>query len=316
MAWVAKTVKFSAMRNSKYIILAFYASFLLYSCQPAEGNRTGSEYMPDMAHAITYEANTYAPYNLHTWDSASVISYREAATPRLPVAGSVPRGYAGLYLAPNADRLSQEQAALDGTIGINAIKVPMNGHAPFYYGNSEEERTRANAEIIANPYPITEAGLQRGKELYTIYCAICHGDKADGVGYLVADENTNAKYPAQPANMLLDTFLQSNNGRYYYAIMYGKNLMGAYKDKLNYEERWQVIHYIHSLQAKDKKLQYDERANTLKPSFGTPAGQLSKLAAGQSGSPAPPSNGEETSSSGGERQSDTQHSGGESGGGR
>ena len=29
--------------------------------------------------------------------------------------------------------------------------------------------------------------------------------------------------------------------------MYGKNVMGGYSDKLSYEERWQVIHYIHSL---------------------------------------------------------------------
>ena len=41
--------------------------------------------------------------------------------------------------------------------------------------------------------------------------------------------------------------------------MYGKNVMGSYKDKISYEERWQVIHYIRSLQAKDKKLEYSEQ---------------------------------------------------------
>jgi Ran GTPase-activating protein (RanGAP) involved in mRNA processing and transport len=45
--------------------------------------------------------------------------------------------------------------------------------------------------------------------------------------------------------------------------MYGKNMMGAYKDKLSYEERWQVIHYIRGLQAKEKKLAYNETENTL-----------------------------------------------------
>jgi hypothetical protein len=45
--------------------------------------------------------------------------------------------------------------------------------------------------------------------------------------------------------------------------MYGKNAMGAYKDKISYEERWQVIHYIRSLQAKALKLAYNEFENTL-----------------------------------------------------
>ncbi len=57
--------------------------------------------------------------------------------------------------------------------------------------------------------------------------------------------------------------LAASNGRYYFAIMHGKNVMGGYADKISYEERWQVIHYIRSLQAKDKKLVYNEKENTL-----------------------------------------------------
>jgi hypothetical protein len=45
--------------------------------------------------------------------------------------------------------------------------------------------------------------------------------------------------------------------------MYGKNMMGRYADKLSYKERWQVIQYIRSLQAKAKNLQYDQNTNTL-----------------------------------------------------
>ena len=60
--------------------------------------------------------------------------------------------------------------------------------------------------------------------------------------------------------------------------MYGRNVMGAYKDKISYEERWQVIHYIRSLQAKDKKLEYSEQANTLNPEFGVPGSQVQTLA--------------------------------------
>jgi hypothetical protein len=38
--------------------------------------------------------------------------------------------------------------------------------------------------------------------------------------------------------------------------------MEPYADKLSYQERWEVIHYIRSLQAGTKKLEYTAAANT------------------------------------------------------
>ena len=49
--------------------------------------------------------------------------------------------------------------------------------------------------------------------------------------------------------------------------------MGAYKDKLSFEERWNVIHYIRSLQAKELKLEYNQMANTLN-NVDRPAGEI------------------------------------------
>jgi hypothetical protein len=63
--------------------------------------------------------------------------------------------------------------------------------------------------------------------------------------------------------MIQPQFIDTTNGLYYHAIMYGKNVMGSYADKLSYEERWQVIHYIRALQAKERKLAYNENENTL-----------------------------------------------------
>jgi hypothetical protein len=96
----------------------------------------------------------------------------------------------------------------------------------------------------------------------------------------VDEANTNAKYPAAPANFLQDTFYKSSNGRFYHAIMYGKNVMGGYTDKLSYEERWQVIHYIHSLMAKEKKLEYSATANTMTNNdYDRPAAVAKQMAA-------------------------------------
>lgn len=265
------------MQRLKYSFYILIAVLVLNACKPAGGDFAGSEYMPDMAHSIAYEANVYTNYGLNTWDSASVVSLKELSIPKEPVTGTVPRGYAGVAL--DAEHASDMMSVLTGKDAVNSISVPPNGSVPYYYGDTEDERNRAIAEIIENPFPITEEGLARGEELYNVFCGICHGEKGDGLGYLAdTEKNPNAKYLAAPANFLLEEHYNASNGRYYHAIMYGKNVMGAYKDKISYEERWQVIHYIRSLQADELGLEYNQTRNTFKPEAGTPAGDIKTLA--------------------------------------
>ncbi len=240
--------------NNLILVIAIATIMFLSSCQQAGMDNPGSEFMPDMAHSIAYEANSYSYYYNNTWGSKE--DYYKMAQPRVPVKGTIPRGYAGGAGAASTD---------------NGFAMAPNGSVPYYYDDTEEERTRATNEIIDNPFPITDAGLAEGKELYSVFCATCHGEKGDGGGYLVRDDG--GKYPVQPANFLLDEFVAASNGRYYHSIMYGKNMMGGYADKLSYEERWNVIHYIHSLQAKEKKLVYSQMENTLN-GVDRPAGEM------------------------------------------
>lgn len=245
-------------KNTYQLLIALAFAVVFAACSPSDGNHAGDEYMPDMFHSIAYEANYEDYYYFNTWGEKE--EYYKIAKPRKPVMGTVPRGYAGLAQADDEKYL----AAVKGGNTLNSISTPVNGSVPYPYGNTEEERTRATAEIIQNPFPITEDGLARGKELYDIFCGICHGEKGNGIGYIVnEEENKNVKYPAQPANFLTDEFVSASNGRYYHAIMHGKNVMGAYNGKMSFEERWQVIHYIRALQAKDRKLAYSEEENTL-----------------------------------------------------
>lgn len=234
------------------LLVAVILATSLSSCTRAGGEFTGREFIPDMAHSVAFESNVYWDYTLNTWDKESVIKRRVLSEPRKPIKGTIPRGYA------NSDDSAEQY---DGSFNVNAVYIPKNGSVPYHYVDTEDSRLEASAAITANPYPITNSGLVRGKDLYVTFCAICHGDKGDGNGYLVREDG--GVYPAQPAILISDEFISASEGRFYHSIMYGKNVMGAYKDKLSYEERWQVIHYIRSLQAADKKLVYDENQNTL-----------------------------------------------------
>ncbi len=236
------------MKKTVYIGL-FVVVMFLASCKKAGPNSAGSEYMPDMGHSIAYEANYYNYYYNNTWGSED--EYYEYAKPKLPVTGTVPRDLKN-------KRRSQEDA---GTI-------------PYDYVDTEDSRALATANLINNPYPISDDGLARGKDLYNTFCAICHGTKGDGAGYLVRDDG--GVYPVQPAILINEEFTATSNGRLYHAIMYGKNLMGGYADKMNSEERWQVVHWIRALQAKEQKAEYNQLVNTLN-AVDQPAGSEYKV---------------------------------------
>jgi len=226
------------MKNILYIFgLVLPLAILVFTaCSQAGGNNTGHEYMPDMGHPVTYEANTYSYYHYNQWSTPE--EKRAMSTPREPVKGTIARGYAGGEKA--MDKFVNERVAISA-----------NGAVPYYYEDTDEERLRAEAEL-SNPFPITETGLAEGRQLYNINCAICHGAKGEANGYIVE----SGVYPAVPTSYLDDAFINAGDGRYYHAIMHGKNMMGHYKDKLSYEERWQVIHYIRSLQAKSQGREY------------------------------------------------------------
>ena len=266
-------------RFAKYFLGFFALTFGMSACQDAGPGveQTGSEMMPDMYHSTAYEAMVQSDYELNRFDN-SVIAYENAAQNRRGVEGTIPRGFAGVALAPTQEARQEIVEAMNGEAD-GAIATPMNTQVPYYYDDTEEERERARQEIVGNPYPITTKGLEKGKNLYNIYCAICHGEKGDGNGWLVAEENPNAAYPVIPANFLVDPHVDNNNGHYYHAIMYGKNVMGAYKDKLDYEERWQVIHWIRNLQAKELKLVYTQDENTFNEAYGAPGGKVPTIMA-------------------------------------
>jgi len=251
----------SVKQNIQQGILFGLFIIFMYSCSPVEGDYAGRDYVPDMKHSIAFESNYYDYYSYNTWGSEK--EYHAFANPRKPVNGTIPRGYAG---TSNTETVINAE----GQKRVDYERSP-NGFVPYYYEDTEEERTRATEEITLNPFPITVAGLEKGKLLYDINCGICHGDEGNGLGYLVRDDG--GVYPAQPANLISDEFIAASPGRFYHSIMFGKNVMGAYKDKLSYKERWDVIHYIRSLQADEKELVYTPEENTLN-SYGVPVSDI------------------------------------------
>lgn len=116
------------------------------------------------------------------------------------------------------------------------------GHIPFDIDGSTEGYELAKASLTS-PLDSTQVDVVRGKELYNIYCGICHGNKGDGQGNLVKRE----KILGIPS--YADAGRAINEGSVYHTIYHGKNAMGSYANQLNEEERWQVVSYVLKLKA-------------------------------------------------------------------
>jgi outer membrane protein OmpA-like peptidoglycan-associated protein len=234
------------MKKTTFFATAFsVATMALIGCQ-AGGEFTGREYMPDMAHSIAYETNLNTYYSSNHWGSDT--AYNKLVQPRPIVGGTVPRGFTSFLWSGDIDALRAQKEG-----GWN-----MNGHVPYYFPATDEGREAAIAAITTNPFPATKSGVAKGKELYDINCAICHGETANGNGYLWRDGE--GPYPNKPANLMDPEIAASSEGRYYHVLMRGKGVMGAYADKLSFEERWNVIHYIRSLQNKEYAIADDAPA--------------------------------------------------------
>lgn len=128
----------------------------------------------------------------------------------------------------------EAQLPVDGTIP--------RGYVPFDIENTTEGYELAKASLV-NPLDSTQVDAVRGKELYDIYCGICHGNKGDGQGKLVKRE----KILGIPS--YADAGRAITEGSIYHTIYYGKNAMGSYANQLNEEERWQVVSYVLKLKA-------------------------------------------------------------------
>lgn len=124
------------------------------------------------------------------------------------------------------------QLPVEGTIA--------RGTVVYEYPDSEDGYQMAK-DSLHSSIDINDMNLKNGEHLYTIYCAICHGDKGDGMGTLVENE----KFLGVPNYKDREI----TDGSIYHVILYGRNLMGSHASQLNDKERWQVVQYVDQLRA-------------------------------------------------------------------
>jgi len=107
---------------------------------------------------------------------------------------------------------------------------------------SKEQREAAAAR--RNPIAATPASVQRGGELFVIYCTPCHGTSGKG------DGPVSTKF-VPPADLTNPDLHRARTDGYWQSYMSaGGAVMPSYAEALTPDERWHVVNFLRTLAQK------------------------------------------------------------------
>ncbi len=129
--------------------------------------------------------------------------------------------------------------------GASARALPPHtvarGHADvdaeYFSGKTDDGKL-----VETLPQPVTREMLDRGRERFDIYCAVCHGRTGEGDGMIV-----QRGFPAPPSYHT-DRLRTAPLGHFYDVITNGYGVMYPYAARVEAHDRWAIAAYIRALQ--------------------------------------------------------------------
>lgn len=132
-------------------------------------------------------------------------------------------------------KMPQPMSPVDGTVPVGGADVRFQ---PI-------ELAPANSAALDSRYPNpaerTAESIERGRDRFSIYCGVCHGERGDAQGPMAQ------VMPFIPS-LLTDRAQAYSDGYLYALIVAGRGLMPAYGDRVRGDDRWHVVNYIRVLQ--------------------------------------------------------------------
>jgi mono/diheme cytochrome c family protein len=110
-----------------------------------------------------------------------------------------------------------------------ALAVPVQGPALI------------DGQPATTPVPSSPASIQRGQQLFSITCQVCHGKQGNGLSPL------SAYFKPPPADLTGDKVQSMTDAQIYVVISQGFNVMPSMAENLAPSERWDVINYVRTL---------------------------------------------------------------------
>jgi mono/diheme cytochrome c family protein len=107
-----------------------------------------------------------------------------------------------------------------------------------------ESKIPPQAAAKVNPVKPTPESLSKGKKMYGIDCAMCHGNNGDGKGDIGAD------YKNIPDFTNPDALKNRTDGELFYVTRNGKGDMPPEDSRAKDEDVWSMVNYVRSFKKK------------------------------------------------------------------
>lgn len=226
------------IKTSKSVLIAILLVIVMTSCYNDKSVRN-IEYAPNMYNSLPLEPYSQTEY----WETNIGGNYHAVPKSDMDDLKEIPGFEYGI----------SAQKPVEGTIPRGTSWYYQEDFTPYQYPDSEKYRIIAGTTVFspldgtanANEYNCTAENHDKGKELYEIFCVMCHGGNGKGQGILM-QKGVFAGVPSYWDAGYYDMPV----GRMYHSITYGKGVMGGYGSQLTPKERWQVICYIQEFQEK------------------------------------------------------------------
>ena len=149
-----------------------------------------------------------------------------------------PKGKAQMtYGRVRGQELLVERPPVEGTIPRSYQRYDFDA-----WKNTLEDAKQVGLRL-ENPMRPTLEHLVRGREIYEVYCIVCHGTRGEGDGPITGPD----RFPAPPT-LHSEQAIGYRDGTIYHIITKGTEKMPAYADKVDPADRWKVVHFVRALQ--------------------------------------------------------------------
>jgi mono/diheme cytochrome c family protein len=160
--------------------------------------------------------------------------FADGRSARPPVPGAVARGY-----------LRDDPHLYDGGGGpaaevSRAVALVGAGSRPLLA--LAAGASLGDAPVDSFPFAVTEVVLQRGRERFNIYCAVCHDRVGTGNGRIVQ------RGYVRPPSFHTDRLREAPVGHYFRVITRGHGAMPDYAAQIAPADRWAIVAYVRALQ--------------------------------------------------------------------
>jgi hypothetical protein len=147
-----------------------------------------------------------------------------------------------MFNQPAAKPLSRSDFFEDNHMASRPL--PQNTVARGHLNEDEVFFTgkRGTNLVQSLPVPLSRELLERGRERFEIYCAVCHGRTGEGNGMIV-----QRGFPPPPSYHI-DRLRQAPIGHFYDVITQGYGIMYSYAGRVEPSDRWAISAYIRALQ--------------------------------------------------------------------